>query len=138
MPTVALPVDAERLASSWLRGRAAVTALVAQRVFTELPPPAQRVWPLVRLERIGGSPPDDELWCDVATIRFNCWGGSKAIAWSVANTIRAELTQLPGVHALGRVMRVAPGPCRYLPDDAMEPARPRVTFDIDLFTTPTS
>lgn len=134
--TVAVPVDAEALVSAWLRGNSAVAALVGSAVYTTLP--ADKVWPAVRLERIGGTPPYDELVVDEAVIRFNVWGGPKALAWQIANTIRAELTNLPGVHDQGRVLRVVPGPCRYLPDQSMEPARPRVTFDATVYTTTTT
>lgn len=130
--------DAERLASSFLRDQAEVSALVGSRVYTALPD--DKTYPLVRLVRIGGSPQqltEDGLLWDSATFQVDTWGGSKALTWQVAETLRAALAErVRGEHATGWVEGVELGAARYVPDTTHTPARPRVLFDFTLTLRP--
>ena len=138
MPLRLLP-DAERLYSAFLRAQAEVGTLVSTRVYTVLP--EAKEWPLVRLQRVGGAPdavPDDSaLLRDQALLQVEAYGGAKALAWQVADTVRAvTLERAAGPHATGWVERARVGEARYLPDSSFEPARPRVVFDVTLFLRP--
>ena len=99
-----LLVDAELLTVNYLRSVADVTALVATRVYTALPPtPA---FPLLRIIRIGGTPVVRQH-LDIARIQVDSWATSKASAWRVATTAQAALHAMPDVtHPLGVVTAV--------------------------------
>lgn len=131
--------DAERLLSAFLRDQAEVAALVAARVYTVLP--EAKEWPLVRLQRVGGisegTPDDDALLRDVPTLQVDAYGGAKAMAWQVADTVRAVVAErAKGAHPTGWVERAVLGTARYMPDPTFEPARPRVVFDVTLYLRP--
>lgn len=139
VPGLRLMPDAEELLSGFLRSQAEVTALVADRIYTSLP--KEKVWPLVRLTRIGGSPTtapaDDALLSDAPVLQVEVWGGPKKIAWLTAETIRAVVAdRIVGVHTPGVVEGFAFGTARYLPDESFDPAKPRVLFDLTLHTRP--
>lgn len=131
--TVELLPDVEALVSAYLRARSEITTLVAQRVYTALP--SEPTWPLVRLTRIGGIPVMSRpLRLDAATIQVDCYGGPKALAWEIAETCRAVLAESDrAVHSEGYVTGVQFGPMNYLPDREYSPAKPRYTFDVDVF-----
>lgn len=131
--TMILP-DAERMVSAYLRDQADLTALVADRVYTAVP--ANPVFPLVRLTRTGGAPPTELYWIDNPMIQFDIWGGTKAQARQVAETVRALVYRLRGVQGDTVVSMVKGGGLQYLPDDTYEPARPRYLFTVTIATHP--
>jgi len=137
--TLRLLPDAEALLSAHLRADTDVQALVGQRVYTMLP--SAKEWPLVRLQRVGGpsdgTPTGYALLRDQALLQVECYGGPKAVAWQVANTVRASIAQtIAGPHTGGWCERATLGNTRYLPDESFDPARPRVLFDVTLFLRP--
>lgn len=83
MTTVQPIVDVEAMVSTFLREQPEVTALVGDRVYTDLP--HDRTYPLVLLTRIGGgyviSRP---LWLINATIQLDTFGGTHKQAFKVA------------------------------------------------------
>lgn len=132
-----MTVDAERLVSAHLRADPTVTALVGDRVYTDLP--ARAVFPLVRLTLIGGAPVYSEpLFFDEAYLQIDCYGGPKVQARLIADTVRHLLagSAFRGVHPLGVVTSVRFGDLRYLPDDAFEPPKPRYIAEASIFTRP--
>lgn len=133
------PPNAEMLASQFLRQVPELAPLVGDNVFTELPA-GFASWPGVRVTRVGGSPAfATPLVVDRPLLQFDVWGGPKAVALDIAETIRAALSQrlpwtLAGKGTLGGVIRF--GSLRYLPDELYDPARPRYTFDASIVTRP--
>jgi hypothetical protein len=132
--TVVLLPDVERLLSSWLRTQPELVDLVGQRVYTVLPD--AKTFPLVRLVRIGGADAlSVPLVLDEPHVQFDVWGGPKAQALEVANTVRGLLSaRLLGSHTEGVVQNVRFGGLVYLPDDDFQPAKPRYTFDVTVRT----
>lgn len=137
--TLRLLPDAERLLSTFWRAQVEVTAIVDDRVYTTFP--STKVWPAVRLQRVGGNPEatpnDDALLWEAAVLQVDAYGGPKAQAWELADVLRSTAQQrLRGPHATGLVERVVLGSTRYLPDPDYEPARPRVVFDLTIYLRP--
>jgi len=131
--------DAERILSSYLRSRSEITALVDQRVYTELPKKkTDRVFPLVRVSRIGGGPTTSPNFLDRALVSFDAFGGTKYQARELAATISFVLDEIAGytIHD-GYSTGSSPGSYRYLPDDSFEPAKPRYLLDAVVFLRPT-
>lgn len=128
MAELTLLPDVEQLLSAFLRDQPEVAAIVGERVYTTLP--AAKEYPLVRLTRFGGSPSFSRpLWLDNAQVQFDCYGGPKKLANTLAETVRAAMaTRLPGSHDDGYVSRVTFGALSYQPDDTLEPAHPRFIF----------
>lgn len=137
--TVTLLPDAERIVSEYLRSRSEITALVGSRVFTEVPKrETDRVFPLVRLSRVGGGPTGSPLHLDRALISFDVWGGTKYEARQIAATIAAVLDEISNYSAHGGYSAgSSPGPLRYLLDDSFEPAKPRYVLDAVVYFRPT-
>jgi hypothetical protein len=135
---VVLP-DSERITSTFLRSRAEVTALVSDRVYTELPKrELDRTFPLVRLVRSGGGATGSPRFLDRAILTFDVWGGTKYEARLIAETVAAVLDDVAGYSAHdGYSTGASPGSLRYLPDDTFEPAKPRYQFDAVVFFRPT-
>lgn len=106
--------DIEGALRTWLRGRAAITALVGQRVFFGVPDKAE-TWPLITIRRVGGGDDPGIAPVDRALVQLDVWGdidasghGKKADATTLVNTLRAELSAVDrrtaltaSVHALG-------------------------------------
>lgn len=127
-----LAVNAEKLIVDWMLATTAVTALIDDRTYTAVP--ARPAWPLVRTTRIGGT---RELWLDHPLLQIDVWGGPKATALEVIETIAAHAKfGLLGEHELGVVTEVLIGGPRWDPDSSYEPARPRYSLDISLTTHP--
>lgn len=131
--TVTLAPDAEALLSTFLRSRFELVALVDSRVYTSIP--SNPTFPLVRVTRIGGIPVFSRpLRLDVATVQVDVWGGPKATAWQIAETCRAVIAEIDRAdHDAAAITAAQFGPFSYLPDDTYSPARPRFTFDVDLY-----
>lgn len=138
MPLRLMP-DAEQVTRTFLAADTDVATAVADRIYTVLP--ATKVWPLVRLTRVGGptdaTPDDDAALRDRALIQVEVYGGPKAQAWAIASTVRAVLLErMKGLHSAAWVERVTLGDTRYLPDESFDPARPRVLFDATVYLRP--
>lgn len=138
MATIVLP-DVERILSSYVRSRTEITDLVAQRVYTELPRrEADRVFPLVRLSRIGGGPTGSPLYLDRALVSADIWGGTKAEARLVAATLAGVLDEIGGyTNHGGYATGASPGSLRYLLDDSFETPKPRYVLDAVVYFRPT-
>lgn len=134
----ALMVNIEGLLTAFYRQDPDVSALVGDNVYTTLPN-GFADWPAVRVVRIGGTPVQVSH-IDRPLVQIDCWGGPKATAWKVAETLRAATAaRLPGRHPLGYVyggygMRI--GALQYQPDQDYDPAKPRYLFDMTLMTRP--
>lgn len=129
---VELLPDVEALVSAWLRADVDVTGLIGQRVYTDLPA-RDKTWPLVRLTRAGGAPTMSRpLYADRAVIQMDVWGGAKATARDIAETIRQRLCSddFRGTHPEGVVTAVEVGQFRWLPDTTFDPPKPRYIFDL--------
>lgn len=134
-----MTVDAERLLSAWLRNRPAVQAIVADRVYTELP--ATPTFPSIRLTLIDGEPTaptwQPSLHHHADHVQIECYGGPKKQARDLEDTVSAELAAgIVGVHDLGAVTGVTFGQRPYVPDDTFNPPRPRYIRDVTLYTRP--
>lgn len=127
-----LLVDAELLTVNWLRGHADVTALVATRVYTEVP--AQPVYPLLRVIRIGGVPMIAQH-LDIARVQIDAWAATKKAARDLAATAQAAMHELPGARPLGVVTAVEDDlGFTWSPDDATD--QPRYVFGVSIYIHP--
>ena len=130
-------VDVERLASSWLRARPEVAAIVADRVVTETPNRA--VFPFLRLTLIGGSPVYSQpLWLDEAMLQIDAFGGPKVQARLLIDVVRDALAaDFLGSHpGIGVVSSVNFAELSYIPDDLWEPPKPRYAATVSIYTHP--
>lgn len=133
----ALP-DVERIVSTALRADPDLDALLAGRIYGELPK-TSRTFPLCRLGRIGGGPAGTPLYLDAAVLQFDVWGGTKYETRTIAATIVAVLDTLAGYTAHGGyITGVDPGATRYIPDETYTPARPRYVVESTVYIRPTS
>lgn len=140
-----LQPNVEALVVQFLRDQEEVTALVGNRIYTEIP--ASPDWPLVRVrvyyERpVNGSRP---LWLTAHDVQVEAYGGPKSVAWRVAETCRAALTaRFEGAYSYGAessavsgtVTHVAVSGLRDLPDEFYSPARPRWMFTATAYVHP--
>lgn len=130
-----MTVDVERLLSAFLRAQPAMTALVDDRVVTEVPNRA--VFPFLRLTQIAGSPVYSRpLWFDEALIQLDSFGGPKVIARQIIDVARdAMATTFLGTHdGVGVVTSVRFGDLSYLPDDLFDPPKPRYVALASIYT----
>lgn len=131
-------VDVEALVSQYLRAQSEVTAFVGQRVYTALPD--DKVFPLVRIVRIGGAPKMSRpLYVDSALLQIDVFGGSKATTFDTVDAVREELAKLPdeaAVQPLGVVCGVRFGPLSYIPDETFKPAKPRYVQGVTVTVRP--
>jgi hypothetical protein len=139
---VVLLPDVERLVVDFLRDQPELAVLVDDRVYTAIPALKQGEadwrWPLVRVVRFAGRPVRPRpRWLDAPVVQFEAFGGRKAEAWSIAETVGALLSaRLVGVHAQGTVTDVEAGSPGYQPDDTYTPAKPRYLFTSTIHTHP--
>jgi hypothetical protein len=130
-------VDAERLLSAYLRAWPAVTAIVGDRVYTDLP--SRATFPLIRLTQLGGRPLySNPLYIDEAFIQIDAYGGPKVIARQIVDVVREALvtSQFITKHDTGTVSNVVFGELAYIPDDTYDPAKPRYTAEVSILTHP--
>ena len=139
MSTTELLPDVERLTSRWLRARPAITALVADRVYTAWPhsSPEQTRQPLLLIQRVGGAPIFSlPLVLDAAELQLDAYGGPKHASHALAATACRELVELTDQPTEdGVVHAVTIGAKRWLPDESFSPPRPRYVCDITLTVT---
>jgi Protein of unknown function (DUF3168) len=135
--TLTLLPNAEALVSEFLRDQAEVVALVSDRVYTALPFGVE--FPAVRVVQydteFGTHQP---LWVAAPLLQIDCWGGTKAQAWTLAATCMAALSErIEGGHTHGVVSGVRFSSWTDMPDTDYEPARPRFFFTAQLTVHPT-
>lgn len=130
--------DIERLLVAWALTLGDVTAIVDQRIYTELPA-GPKTWPLVRITLLDErSVLPKPRWLISSLIQVDCYGGPKVLARTGAGHLLDHIDQdLIGVHDLGVVTDGTAGALRYLPDQALDPAQPRYTFDLTVTHHPT-
>lgn len=136
-----LLVDVEALLANFLRAQEEVTALVADRVWTDLP--NSRSFPLVLLQRIGGSMAINRpaAYLDRSVVQLDSYGGTHKQAFTVMATCCAVLSdRLVGPHPEGVVTGVQVDGIGYLPDpesdDEAGHARPRFNTTVTVLTHP--
>lgn len=133
-------VDIEALLSQFLRAQPEVTAIVADRVYTDLP--HDRVYPLVLITRIGGAHSINRpLWLDDAMVQLDVFGGTHRQAYQLMNVTFAVIgARLIGQHAEGCVTNVTSDSIAYNPEDDFIDerghARPRYTASVIVTTHP--
>lgn len=95
--------DVEGGLRTWLRTQSDITAQVSTRVFFGIPRDnagtATTSFPLITLQRVGGSPQAGEAPLDDALIQLDCWaqGQNKAQAWAAAKAVIETLESLDNV-----------------------------------------
>jgi hypothetical protein len=130
-------VDVERLVSAWLRNRSDIQAIVADRVYTEIPNRA--VFPFLRIVQIAGTPVySNPLYLDESYLQFDAYGGPKVQARELIDTTRQALAdEFVGLHpGIGVVTSVRLGDLSYLPDDGYAPPKPRYLAMASIYTHP--
>jgi hypothetical protein len=133
-----LTVDVEALVTTFLRGQSAVTALVADRVYSDLP--HERTYPLVLVNRVGGGY-TYKTFLEEADVEIAAHGGSHKQAQSLANTCLVSMAQsIVGSHTEGVVTKVKATSVVYQPEvDSADPqghARPRFLVSVTVTTHP--
>lgn len=124
-----MSVDIEALIVTFLRAQSTVTAIVEDRVYTDLP--HARTYPLVLVTRTGGG----YIYrhhLDAAEITIDCYGGTHKLALQLASVCMSTMAgQLVGGHPEGVVTLVQTPVVAYNPEpDSTDPqghARPRYT-----------
>lgn len=134
--SVTLLPDIETLLSTYLRNQPEVTGIVGQNIYTVMPlePKKNALFPLIVLTRIAGAPPFPRpLILDQARIQVDCWGGPKKLAWQMAATCMAVLSErVLGTQTGGIVAASEFGALIDQPDASFDPPQPRWLFDVTL------
>lgn len=125
MTDLLLAPDVAALVSQYLRSCDAMTDMVGQRVYTEIP--NVPTWPLVRLTQFD-SRDLAVAWLDAAVLQIDAFGGGIAMASDIGRTAQALLHDMYGTHDEGVVSGVRTFGWRYQPDDTFDPAKPRFLF----------
>lgn len=133
-----MSVDVEALLTSFLRGRAEITALVADRVYSDLP--HARTYPLILINRTGG----EFLYkrhLEAAEVSIQCFGGTHKLAQQIAGTVLSTMEAgLVGRAPEGVVTGFTVSSTVYDPEvesaDQSGHARPRFTMSCSVITHP--
>jgi len=130
--------NAEAIASAYLRSVPEVSALVGSRIYTVLPrKESDRVFPVVRISRIGGGPTGSPAYLDRALLSVEVWGGSKSEAFTIASTIAGALDEIDGYSTGdGYATGSSPGALRYIEDGDFEPPKARYVVDVVAYFRP--
>lgn len=136
--TLHIPPNMEGLVSAFLRAQPEAVALVADRVYTEIP--ADATYPLFRVSQLGDRPAGGAPLHLVAfTIQVEAFGGSKADAWRGASTARALISErLEGSYPewAAVVSGSSAGSLIDLPDETFAKAKPRWLFSSTIYARP--
>jgi len=133
--TVHVLPDIERLVIDWALNTESITDLVDDRIYSAVP--NSPTFPLIRVVRWGGVPPQQLHWLDQASMQIDVWGDRKAAASNVARTFAAYIAQaLVGSHELGVVTAVNCGGPRWEPDATYTPAKPRYVVEASIWFHP--
>lgn len=140
-----LQVDVGRLVIAYLLTITEVTAIVSNRIGNVL---YAGSGPAVQVNDITG----DELvprHLDAAHLQVDAWGGNRAQSLDLARTVRAALLEMPA--ATVTALHTVPVPSwatgvatdvatltrpRWLPDDSVNPPRPRFSGDYQVIAHP--
>lgn len=80
--------------SEWLRDQPEIVELIDDRVYTVMPVRSAKVFPLVIVTQITDPTATPFAHWAVRTLfQFDVWGGPQSATWTIAETIRALLTQ---------------------------------------------
>lgn len=136
MSDLILLPNVEALVSAFLRNHDAIIALIDDRVYTVIP--SHSDWPLIRVGQYDDQPAGQRPLHHVAySVQVEAFGGSKAQAFTLANTARAALAaELTGAHAQGVVSGVDTRGMIDLPDESYSPAKPRWLFSLTVYAHP--
>lgn len=132
-------VDVEGLLSTFLRGDAEVIGTFGNRVYTDMP--HNRLYPLVLVQRTGGSANGGAFTLSEAQVRLDIYGDSHLAAQQNSSVVVGALTsRLPGAHDLGCVSSFDAASQRYDPDpeaaDRQGHARPRYVIEATVYCHP--
>lgn len=126
-------VDVEALTVNALLDDAGVSALVSNRVYTDLP--AGPRFPLALVTRIGGVT-DSVYHLDAATVQVEGWAKERTDALDLTAAALSALMHLEGNYDEGVVSGARPFTgIGYLPDSAS--STPRYIFRLTIFCHPT-
>jgi len=133
-----MSIDVEALVATFLRGQTSVTALVTDRVYTDMP--HKRDWPLVLVNRTGGGSLYKD-WLESAEIQVSAYGGTHKAAYNLAQACMSSMAAaMVGPHAEGVVTKVKADGIAYDPDpdsaDQQGHARPRFTVSATVTAHP--
>lgn len=130
MSATLLP-SAPALTVAWLKGNPALAALHGGRVGTRL----NATLPAVRVQRIGGTPPD--TYEDQPVLQVECWATDEGTADLLVRTVVAELPSARGVYPAGHLWSyvVESGPF-WAPDDPQLSNNSRYILTVRLLTSP--
>ena len=133
-------VDVEQLLTNFLRAQPEVTAVVADRVYTDLP--HQRAYPMVVITRIGGQHLINRpQWLDEALVQFDVLGGTHKQAFALMSSCLGLLVER-GIraHPEGCVTGVTSDSIAYNPEedfvDGQGHSRPRYTTTVNVLVHP--
>lgn len=127
-----MSIDVEALVAGFLLTQADVTALVADRVYTDMP--HKRDWPLVLVTRLGGRNLRAN-WLEAIDLEIAAYGGTHKAAYNLAHACITTMNSgLVGAHTEGVVTRFRAESLAYEPDpesaDQQGHSRPRYTADV--------
>ena len=133
-----MTVDVEALVTTFLRGQSAVTDLVSDRVYSDLP--HDRTYPLVLVNRTGGGF-TYKTYLEEADVEVAAHGGTHKQAYNLANTCLSTMADsIVGSHTDGVVTKVKATSIVYQPEvDSADPqghARPRYLVNVTVTTHP--
>lgn len=131
--------------SEWLRDQPEIVDLIDDRVYTVMPS-RSKAFPLVIVTQITDPTATPFAHWAVRTLfQFDVWGGPQAVTWTIAETIRALLTQrfarnawdmtagpiVAGKVTAGGIRRTTEDVVASLTEDGEEVNRaaPRASFD---------
>jgi hypothetical protein len=133
-------INVEAIVSTFLRGQSEMVALVADRIYTDLP--HARTYPLGALSRTGGGYTTRQpFWLESAEITLEAWGGTHKQAQLIASTCLELLaTKLTGRYPEGAVTGVKDTSLTYDPDvdltDDSGHSRPRFVLTASVLAHP--
>jgi hypothetical protein len=139
MPPGVLPANGEKIVQTFLRGHAAVSAIVGQRVRPEV----DAIRPCVRVQQITESEDEDSRgWLTHPVLQFDAYAETQGQARILIDTVRMALREIGGVYAGGVVAGVSHerGP-DWLPDEDIRTKdgydMPRYSADYRIHLHPT-
>lgn len=133
-----MSIDIEVLVGTFLRGQDAVTGLVDDRVYTDLPHKPK--FPLVLITRTGGRLLYRN-WLEAIDVEIGAYGGTHKAAFNLAQACLISMSSaLVGAHTEGVVTKVSADAVAYEPDpdsaDQDGHSRPRYTVSATVTAHP--
>lgn len=135
-----MAVDIEQLVVNFLRGQSAITDLVGDNVFTDLPHDRTGKFPAILVNRTGGGYRYKQ-WLESAEVSVSCYGGTHKLAQQIASTALSMMdVGMVGRMPEGVVTKVSATSTVYDPEpesvDQQGHARPRFTVALTVITHP--